>query len=465
MKTRFCPASDARLSARLHNGISLLMTALGARASADTTGQHADAPARLARAMHASALVICVGASAAACGNSSDQPPAPASLSPLTVASDPASGPADAAPTTIGVGDGAGPLGVPATKYNYYVSPSGNDKAAGSADAPFQTLARAAKAATKPGTIVWVAPGTYAGGFQTTASGTATDRIYWLSTTKWGARIVPPSNSKNNFAWDNRGDYVSIIGFEVDGSQPAGGTLWRQGIYTGGSYGVIQANHVHHIATAVPCNGAGGSGIGVDSYYHGVLDDVVGNEVHDIGMPGCAYIHGIYVSTTGSIQNNLVYRIGEAAIHLWHDAKNVQVTNNTVASSHFGIIVGGGNFYYSSAGNDNTMVTNNIVVANTYGISEEGKTGVHNVYSNNLLYGNTAYAVSLRNGLSATATVASSPLFVGYVTAATAAGPDFHLQVSSPAIGRGTSLGAAPTDLDGKRRNAVTGYDIGAYQH
>ncbi|MDN4056589.1 DUF4214 domain-containing protein, partial [Massilia sp. YIM B02763] len=61
----------------------------------------------------------------------------------------------------------------PATAYNYYVSPTGSDTAAGTKAAPFKTLARAAKAATRAGTTVWVAPGTYAGGIKTTASGTA----------------------------------------------------------------------------------------------------------------------------------------------------------------------------------------------------------------------------------------------------------------------------------------------------
>ncbi|MGJ9420892.1 hypothetical protein ACHAC9_24675, partial [Massilia sp. CMS3.1] len=82
----------------------------------------------------------------------------------------------------------------------------------------FKTLARAAKAAIKANTTVFVAPGTYAGGFKTTGNGTAAGRIYWVSTTKWGAKIVPPTNSTNKTAWDNRGNYVSIIGFEVDGS-------------------------------------------------------------------------------------------------------------------------------------------------------------------------------------------------------------------------------------------------------
>ena len=40
----------------------------------------------------------------------------------------------------------------PATTYNYYVSPTGSDSAAGSKYAPFRTLARAAQVATKPST-------------------------------------------------------------------------------------------------------------------------------------------------------------------------------------------------------------------------------------------------------------------------------------------------------------------------
>jgi hypothetical protein len=168
------------------------------------------------------------------------------------------------------------------------------------------------------------------------------------------------------------------------------------------------------------------------------------------------------VSTSGTVKNNLVYRVGEAAIHLWHDATNVIITNNTIAKSHYGIIVGGGDFYFTSAGNNNTIVSNNIVYDNGIGISEQGKTGTGNRYTNNLLYKNGT-AISLRNGLKATATVSSDPLFVGY--SATAATPNFHLTTSSPAIGRGTATNAPSTDIDGKVRNSSVGFDIGAYQH
>ncbi|GAB3420016.1 DUF4214 domain-containing protein [Massilia agilis] len=347
--------------------------------------------------------------------------------------------------------------GIPATTYNYYVAPTGSDSAAGTKAAPFKTLARAAQVATKASTTVWVAPGTYTGGFKTTASGTATGRIYWVSTTKWGAKVVPGSTSN---VWDNRGSYVNIIGFDIDGSTKPAVT---HGVYTGGSNTVIQGNHVHHIAKSATCTSGGGSAIGVDSYYGGVLNDVIGNTVNDIGPAGCKYIQGIYVSTSGNVKNNLVYRVGEAAIHLWHDANHVNIINNTVTSSHYGIIVGGGDFYHTSAGDNYTVVNNNIVYDNTYGISEQGVTGKNNSYSNNLLFQNSGYNISLKNGLTAKNTVSSNPLFVAYSKTATT--PDYHLAAGSPAIGRGTSVGALPNDIDGKPRNATTGYDIGAYQH
>jgi hypothetical protein len=362
-----------------------------------------------------------------------------------------------------GTGSSGGTMSIPATTYNFYVSPTGSDSAAGTKAAPFKTLAGAAKKATKPGTTVFVAPGSYAGGIQTSASGTASARIYWVSTTKGGAKIVPPSSSSNAVAWDNRGNYVSIIGFDVDGSNSGSGTKWAQGIYTGGSYGMIADNHIHHIAQNIPCTSNGGSAIGVDSYYHGVKTDVVGNVVNDIGPAGCTYVQGIYVSTSGTIKNNLVYRVAEAAIHLWHDATDVIITNNTVTNSGYGIIVGGGDFYFTSAGANNVFVANNIAFANKYGISEQGKTGTANKYQNNLVVQNSTYNISLRNGLKDSGTVSSNPLFVAY--SATAAAPNFHITSSSPAVGRGTASNAYATDLDGKARNASTGYDIGAYQH
>jgi hypothetical protein len=472
MKKLVTFASDLRVNALLCASVTVLLTACGGgmadagqqsqtaaavTSSADTTVANSAATTPNAADAAGAQATEAVAASSFELSGYDGVPAssgaAPADGAPRLLASISASSPTVSAATTA----------TPATTYNYYVSPTGSDTAAGTKAAPFKTLARAVKAATKASTTVWVAPGTYAGGIKTTANGTASGRIYWVSTTKWGAKIVPPASSSNNNAWDNRGNYVSIIGFDVDGTNSGSGTKWTHGIYTGGSYGMIQDNHIHHIARSVACTSAGGSAIGVDSYYHGVKSDIVSNVVNDIGPAGCTYVQGIYVSTSGSIKNNLVYRVGAVGIHLWHDATNVIITNNTVTSSNFGMVVGGGDFYYTTAGANNVYVANNIIFDNKYGISEQGKTGTANKYLNNLVYQNPSYNISLRNGLKATGTVSSNPLFKAY--SRTAATPDFHLTTSSPAIGRGTATNAYPTDLDGKPRNASTGFDIGAYQH
>jgi hypothetical protein len=467
-------ASDFRINALLCCSAAVLLTACGGgmndagqqsqtaaslTSSADqsvanvaaTTPNAADAAgAQATEAVEGSFELSGYGSTPASTGATESE--APANGAPRLLASISASSPTVSAMTTT-----------PATTYNYYVSPTGSDTAAGTKAAPFKTLARAAKAATAANTTVWVAPGTYAGGIKTTANGTAAGRIYWVSTTKWGAKVVPPSSSTNNNAWDNRGNYVSIVGFDIDGTNSGSGTKWTHGIYTGGSYGMISDNHIHHLAQSVACTSAGGSAIGVDSYYHGVKTDVVSNVVNDIGPAGCTYVQGIYFSTSGSIKNNLVYRVGAVAIHLWHDATDVIITNNTATSSNFGMVIGGGDFYYTSAGANNVYVANNIIYDNKYGISEQGTTGKNNKYVNNLVFQNPTYNISLRNGLVATGTISSNPLFKAY--SKTAATPDFHLTSSSPAIGRGTATNAYPTDLDGKPRNATTGYDLGAYQH
>lgn len=345
---------------------------------------------------------------------------------------------------------------------NYYVATNGSDSNPGTQAKPFRTITRAAKDAV-PNTNIFVAPGTYSGSFQTTVSGNASGKVYYVSTKKWGAKIVPPANSGSDFAWDNRGSHVQIIGFEVDGSAHKSGKRWTRGIYNGGSYGTIKENHVHHIATGAPCNSNGGSAIGADSYYKGVQINVIGNLVHDIGPKGCHFVQGIYMSTSGSVKNNVVYRVAEAAIHLWHDAKDLVITNNTVTASNTGIIVGGGDFYNSSAGADRVAVHSNIVYDNVMGISEQGKTGRKNTYYNNLVYQNSTYNFSLKNGLSHSGTVSSAPYFVSY--SKTAATPNLRLTGSSPAIGRGSANGAHPTDFEGRPRNHSTGFDIGAYQH
>jgi hypothetical protein len=343
-----------------------------------------------------------------------------------------------------------------ASAADLYVATTGSDSNPGTASAPLRTILKASQLAT-PGTVVHVAAGTYTGGFQTNSSGTSTARIVYMSTTKWGARIVP--SSTNQVMWDHRGNYSDIVGFDFDGS---GSSTALNGLYVGGSYNSIKGNHVHHLAQTAACTSGGGSAIGSDSYYYGVKNDVLGNVVDHIGTSTCAYIQGIYISTSGTVKNNLAYNVGAAAIHLWHDASNVDIINNTVTSSGVGIVVGGGDFYHSTTQKaDYVNVYNNIVYDNGIGITEQGVTGANNSYLNNLVYLNGTNW-DLDPGKSNAGTITADPQFVSYSRTGTS---DFHLKSTSPAINKGLATLAPPTDLDGVARPQNTYFDIGAYEY
>jgi hypothetical protein len=348
-----------------------------------------------------------------------------------------------------------------------YVAPDGQDANPGTRAAPLRSLARAAQLVT-PGAIVNVLPGTYQGGFRTTVDGRPNARIVFRSTERWRARIVPPTVSTGALGWDNRASFVDIEGFDLDGStgvdgpEASAGLRWTTGIYSAGSHDRIVGNHVHHVAVTVPCTNGGGSGIVVDSYARGTNAEVTGNSVHDIGPPGCRWVQGINVNTPAVVRNNVLYRIAAAGIHLWHDAHDVVVANNTVTTSDIGLVVGAGDFYHTNAPNDHTQVVNNIVFDNRIGISEQGVTGPNNTYRNNLVFGNPDGNWHLADGMAHSGTVASEPKFVTYTRDGT---PNFRLTAESPAIGKGLADGTTTPDFDGKPRPAQDAVDIGAFQH
>src|SRR5208283_5346439 len=117
------------------------------------------------------------------------------------------------------------------------------------------------------------------------------------------------------------------------------------------------------------------------------------------------------------------------------------IVNNTIDDARDNGIVLGADPGTGTA--DDLNVGNNIITNSGDGIEEEGSTGSHNTYFNNLVYNDGSNPISLQNGLSATNTVTANPMFVNE------AAHDYQLQAGSPAIGAGSPNLAPTTDFAG----------------
>lgn len=333
-----------------------------------------------------------------------------------------------------------------------YVSMTGNDSNTGSAEHPWATIQHAAEQAA-PGDTVHVSPGLYASAVKTQVSGTSSAHIRFISDVKWSAKIIA---AMSYTTWENRGDYVSIEGFDISGD----GNL---GILNLGSFVRILGNHVHDIPAK--CNANGGAGID-QGEFAGHDNDTVGNVVHDIGdvNVACPRVQGIYhANLRGKVWNNIAFNNQGYGIHLWHAPVNVVVGNNLVFhNGDGGILVGAGDAPGRVIA-DGMVVTNNILMENgTWGagwaIVESGRIGTHNQYSNNIIWRNRR-GIGLENRHD-TGTINSDPRLIRYMNDGSG---DYHLTAASPAIGAGTHAGAPPIDFDGHFR-PVSKPDIGPYQ-
>lgn len=341
----------------------------------------------------------------------------------------------------------------------YYVSTLGSDRNPGSQAAPFRTILKASQVAG-PGDVVRVLPGTYEGGFVTRSSGSASARITYVSTAKWQAKIVPPRTSPNYTGWENQGNYVDISGFQVDGSNNNGGQAWILGIQDVGSNGRVIGNWVHQVKA--PCSTNGGAGIEAYQWKGNLNGSIIGNVVHNIGntVNGCPWVHGIYHTHTGLIENNLVFDVAGWGIHVWHRPHDIKILNNTVFNGKSGGIVLGAERSETSRPADNMIVANNIVYDNPVGISENGLTGANNQYIANLVYNNRKNW-DLQNNITPTRSISADPRFVRYNRNG---GGDYRLSAGSPAIDAGVSRYAVTTDILGAHRPQGSGIDIGAYE-
>ena len=321
------------------------------------------------------------------------------------------------------------------------VAPDGSDDAAGAADAPLRTIDAAAERAT-PGTTILVRTGTYEGDVDTHVSGTETARIAYVAESP-DVRIVGEGSATG--AWENDGDYVDIVGFDVSGDN-------EDGIWSRGSHVRILQNRVYGFPT-------GNCILTANDGYTLTDVDVIGNVAHDCGNNELD--HGIYVAhARGTVANNIAYGNPGFGIHCWHACDDLVIANNLVFDNdEGGILVAADNDDATPA--DNFQVFNNIAVSNgREGIREGGATGSNNEYRTNLLWDNGDDDIGLKTG-SETGTIVADPQFVDFEPDGSG---DYRLQPSSPAVDAGIAAGAPPVTISGGPRPLSGGVDLGPFE-
>jgi hypothetical protein len=345
------------------------------------------------------------------------------------------------------------------TGKHLYVATTGSDSNPGTQARPVKTIARA-DALARAGYTIHVAPGTYkvaapstgSAGIRTVRSGTAAARIKFVSDTKWGAKIV---FSGTGMAWNSKGAYVDIEGFDISGTG-------RIGILAEGGKENITKNFIHDLKVSGGCNGGGGAAI--DAWGPGGGAVIDSNVVRNIGVQWvagrtCNTVQGIYVTNQKNrISNNVISGVASVGINSWHGATDSTIVNNTIFASKMGIVIGHGDSGATSAGTRNNYVANNIVYKNAYGITEMGKVGGNNRYANNLVF-DTGRSWLVKGTV--TGTVAANPQFRGYMQDGRGS---YRLNSNSPAINKGTATRATATDILGVSRSRGGAPDIGAYE-
>ena len=230
----------------------------------------------------------------------------------------------------------------------------------------------------------------------------------------------------------------------------------------GARNGQIYRNHVHHTQEV---------GIYVDAFenytyniavYQNVVHDIQDNNGFAIGSEQGGVLENVWV------YNNIAYNNRYVGLTLHdccpgpvsHPVQNITVINNTFYDN--GWTDWGGGIAVDNPDVENVVIRNNIVSQNLYfQIAVNPSIPAQNIaIDHNLVDGYRG----TENEIYGDDYVEGDPLFVN------ASGASFHLQASSPAVDRGSAVGAPSDDYAGHARpqdgnqDGTAEYDIGAYE-
>jgi hypothetical protein len=339
----------------------------------------------------------------------------------------------------------------------------GSNANSGSSASPWLTFAHA-DAQIGPGDTVIVKPGTYQESeIILTTSGTSGARVTWRSEVKHGAIVQPVDNQPERTVILVRADYIDIDGFQIDGTPYP---ECNGGIELGQSHGRVYNCLVHHVRALGGETGQGGAGISLSGFwgptgdYTATDNQAYNNIVHHIGAyptPG-EFTHGIYpASPIGKVYNNLIYAIEATGIHLWHNARTYEVTNNTIFECGDAGIIAAADVSIGSL--IDSKFSNNIAIDCETGLIEEGAIGTGNEYRNNTFFSCITATSGTPTPISGTLT--TDPGLVNYQ--ANGSG-NYHLASGSPSIDSGFATWAPAIDHDGIARPQGAGFDRGAFE-
>lgn len=347
-----------------------------------------------------------------------------------------------------------------------YVSTDGKDSNPGTKEAPLATINKTNFLAL-PGTTIHVQPGTYANFVLTDKNGTQNSRITYVSDTPLAAKIVADGASENtDSTWQNKGNYVDIIGFDISGGK-------RIGILNRGNNVSVKRNLVHDISVDSCTTGLGGAGIdsaeNKDNPPHdNIYSENMVKNVGPLNLKPCSYVHAIYIqSTREKVLNNIIVNNAGIGVACTHACDSPTISNNLILNNGYGISIGWSSTNILGA-TSNAIVTNNIIMKNAkysaiYERSNAGAIGSNNKFLNNLFWQNAGGdKCTLYNGDACTYTVTKDPLLSNPLTDGTGS---YQLLPTSPAIDSGTSLGAPKTDYVGNIRPQGKNFDIGPYEY
>jgi parallel beta-helix repeat protein len=378
-----------------------------------------------------------------------------------------------------------------------WVSPTGNDKNNGSAQAPFRSL-RYALSALRPGDTLYVADGEYQEALDTDSQ----FRLQNLngSPDTWTVIAAAPGARPRLVGGEwatfkiEKSSYIEVRGLETIGTadvdnKPTAGIEIRDshhirviGNYVrnggGGGVGAIQSNHIDVIGNSIsgmgkwnPYQTSGISmfemrNIGGPAGPDGVTARIIGNVVfgtENITLPyygGAEVTDGncIIVDSTDPdvykgvtyIANNVCSNNGGRGIHVFQAGNVVAVNNTMFHNTQTSVLrdVGG---ELSAVAASNVTFRNNLVMA------RDNRKAAHVHKSSNVVFEHNLFATAISTDVGGKGNKVVSDVGVRNPD-----GGDFELLPKSPAIDAGSTDGAPADDVRGTDRTGKP--DIGAFE-